>query len=414
MSKTSRGVSSVLFESLESRSLLSAVIPYTAFDAGAGPASARPNTKAEAALFDKAAGAIGKESIINFESLAVQSFTKLTVASGVTAAGKYYNGKPLQILGSVAYPAGPSLAGYNTTAGGSKFLELNGGTVKFSFAKPISYFAAFFPGSQSFYADNITFSDGAAEKVNIPVGTLSAGGCAFAGFVDPGASITSVTITASSGASWDAVGIDDIRFGSQSGALSITPPANQTASAGVATPVKLGSLSAVKATAPYKVTINWGDGSAASTVSLKAAGVIPALSHKFAKGGVFTVTEVASDAKGNKSPTVSFVDTVTASLGSIAGVVFNDANSDGKRETTELGLGLWKVYLDLNKNGKLDTGDVSATTDINGKFSFAKLAAGTYELRIVPVTGDTATTPTLITVTLAAGQNLTTELFGEK
>jgi len=101
---------------------------------------------------------------------------------------------------------------------------------------------------------------------------------------------------------------------------------------------------------------------------------------------------------------------------SIAGRVFGDVNGNGVRDTHEPGLGLFTVYLDLNGDGRLDTGDVSATTDINGNFKFTGLTAGTYKVRVVAVSGFTVTHPTggAQSVTLAAGQASTSTLFGEQ
>ena len=63
-----------------------------------------------------------------------------------------------------------------------------------------------------------------------------------------------------------------------------------------------------------------------------------------------------------------------------------------------------------------DTGDTLATTDADGGWSFSKLAAGTYTIRIVQRTGTATTTPAggVLTIKLAAGQVLAGELFGEK
>jgi uncharacterized protein (DUF2141 family) len=198
--------------------------------------------------------------------------------------------------------------------------------------------------------------------------------------------------------------------------IKITAPANQTATVAVSKSITLGSFTQSIGTSPFKDAITWGDGSAGTTLSLTAAGTIPATAHTFAKAGTFTVTEIITDAKSNKSNTATFTVTVSAPTGSIAGTVFDDANGDGKIDNGEFGVGLWTVYLDLNKDGKLDTGDKSVTTDINGKWSFAGLAAGTYVVRVVPVTGITATKPTggVLTINLAAGQNSTGNLFGEK
>jgi hypothetical protein len=101
---------------------------------------------------------------------------------------------------------------------------------------------------------------------------------------------------------------------------------------------------------------------------------------------------------------------------SIAGRVFDDANGNGKRDVGENGQGLWKVYLDLNNNGKFDSTDIATTTDILGNFKFNGLFAGKYTVRIVPVTGIATTTPSggSYTFTLTAGQAVTTALFGER
>jgi hypothetical protein len=107
--------------------------------------------------------------------------------------------------------------------------------------------------------------------------------------------------------------------------------------------------------------------------------------------------------------------TVAASA-RVSGTVFNDANGNGKRDLGELGLGLWRVYLDLNKDGRYDAGDASALTDVSGNWSFGSLAAGTYVVRIVQNTGTATTTPVggTYNVTLASGQSVTGKLFGEK
>ncbi|HEX4795962.1 MAG TPA: choice-of-anchor Q domain-containing protein [Humisphaera sp.] len=198
--------------------------------------------------------------------------------------------------------------------------------------------------------------------------------------------------------------------------IVIKPPANQTAAIGASTLVSLGSFTQNGATGPFKLDINWGDGSADTIVGLPTAGAIPAVQHTFAKAGPLTVSEQITDAKSNKSNKATFTESVSAALGSISGKVFGDSNADGKIDNGEFGVGLWTVYLDLNHNGKLDTGDKSTTTDINGNWSFTGLAAGTYTVRVVPIAGIAATTPAggVLTVTLSAGQNATGKLFGER
>ena len=198
--------------------------------------------------------------------------------------------------------------------------------------------------------------------------------------------------------------------------IVITPPANQTAVLNTSKLVTLGSFTQNGATGPFKLDINWGDGTADTILNLPAAGTIPATSHTFTKSGSLSVSEQITDAKSNKSNKATFTVAVSAALGSIAGKVFGDANGDGKIDNGEFGVGLWTVYLDLNHDGKFDTGDKSTTTDINGNWSFTGLAAGSYTVRVVPVAGIVATKPVgnVLTISLSAGQNSTGNLFGER
>ncbi len=53
---------------------------------------------------------------------------------------------------------------------------------------------------------------------------------------------------------------------------------------------------------------------------------------------------------------------------SIFGTVFDDLNGNGVQDTNEAGILGSIVYLDLNKNGQLDDGDISATTDSDGDY----------------------------------------------
>lgn len=119
---------------------------------------------------------------------------------------------------------------------------------------------------------------------------------------------------------------------------------------------------------------------------------------------------------GNTVVAATITQTLPPPPATISGRVFGDSNGDGKLDDGEIGVGLWTVYLDLNKDGKLDAGDKGVTTDVNGNFSFTNLAAGTYVVRVVPVSGITATKPTggMLTLTLKAGQASLGNLFGER
>ncbi len=73
------------------------------------------------------------------------------------------------------------------------------------------------------------------------------------------------------------------------------------------------------------------------------------------------------------------------------------------------------MFIDANNNGKLDSGEVSATTNASGVYTFSGLAAGTYIIRRADTpAGYTITEPVggAYTVTLAAGQVVTGKDIG--
>ena len=190
------------------------IITFTGEDLNAQPGGPFPNSNAAAASFDSAAGLIGPENIINFESAPLGSFSSLNAAPGVTITGSDAQGDNQQIL-NAPNPAFPPLDGYNTTPGGSQFLEMKGGSVTFTFASPVQFFGAYFSGVQtSFFQDTVQFSDGSSESINVPgTGTSSSeGAAAFVGFTDAGASISSITINTGTNG-FDFIGVDDVRYG---------------------------------------------------------------------------------------------------------------------------------------------------------------------------------------------------------
>jgi hypothetical protein len=201
-------------------------ITYTGEDIVATTSSSHPNSTAAAALFDSAAAALGTVSTINFESAPVNSFSSLTVAPGVSLSGTSAFGTNQSIRNSSNFPAAPTLDGFNTTSGGKNFVEIEGGTLTFTFASPTQFFGAYLTGIQTyFFTDTVTFSDGTSQTLDIPgAGTSgSVGAEDFVGFTDAGKSISKITINAGSFlAGYDDIGIDDVRY--QSGPVSSVTP----------------------------------------------------------------------------------------------------------------------------------------------------------------------------------------------
>ena len=196
------------------------LITFTGADLGVVPTNpSGPNSTAAAASFGVAAALLGNVSIITFEGSPVGSFSNLLVAPGVSISGSDLNGSN-QTIKNAFNATFPSLDGYNTTSGGSKFVEVFGGTLVFTFATPVQFFGVFLSGVQTnFFADTITFSDGSSQTILVPgAGTSSSvGALAFVGFTDAGQSISSITITAGvPGSGADAIGVDDVRYQSAS------------------------------------------------------------------------------------------------------------------------------------------------------------------------------------------------------
>jgi protocatechuate 3,4-dioxygenase beta subunit len=100
--------------------------------------------------------------------------------------------------------------------------------------------------------------------------------------------------------------------------------------------------------------------------------------------------------------------------GRISGAVFNDVDADGVRDAGEAGLSGRRVYIDADRDGVPDAGERTALTDASGNYSFANVAAGTYRVREVVLSGWRITSPSAgyHTVTLASGGSASGRNFG--
>jgi hypothetical protein len=189
-------------------------IIFSGVDPNANSTDPRPNSNAAAALFDAAALALGTNSIITFESAPLGSFSSLVIAPGVTLTGTSFGGGDQEIRNS-PFATPDRNFGYNTTAGGSQFAQMLGGTLTFTFSTPIDTFGAYLSGVQ-IDGETITFSDGSTQTIPIPNPGID-GGVQFLGFTDVGFQISSITITANVSTSGDIIGVDDVRFGRPAG-----------------------------------------------------------------------------------------------------------------------------------------------------------------------------------------------------
>jgi hypothetical protein len=99
----------------------------------------------------------------------------------------------------------------------------------------------------------------------------------------------------------------------------------------------------------------------------------------------------------------------------ISGRVFDDADGDGTRDAAESNLAGWRVFADANDNGTLDANESWWRTGSNGTYTLIGLRPGQYTVRLVVLSGWSATSPSsgrYDDVLLAAGQNRSGFNFG--
>ncbi len=189
---------------------------FSGLDPGVGPGQARPNSNAARASYEAALGGAALTRV-DFEGLPLGGFATLAVAPGVTATLSSTN----NLVGAtgISDQAGnPTILGYNTTAGGSRYLKFEtnfgAGTVSatFTYATPIRGFGANFTavGTVGGTAVAMLFDDGSQQTFAIP--GAANGGVSFFGFTDPGKGITQVTIreTLLGTGGRDIFGVDDL------------------------------------------------------------------------------------------------------------------------------------------------------------------------------------------------------------
>jgi hypothetical protein len=102
--------------------------------------------------------------------------------------------------------------------------------------------------------------------------------------------------------------------------------------------------------------------------------------------------------------------------GSISGMIFGDANSNGTKDGTESGIPGITLYNDANNNGKYDAGELTTMSDGSGNYSFTGLAAGAYKIRQMLPSAYSQTTPASNfgqSVTLSVNQVVTGKNFGD-
>jgi len=119
-----------------------------------------------------------------------------------------------------------------------------------------------------------------------------------------------------------------------------------------------------------------------------------------------------STSSGTNVTGINFGNRNPVAPGSISGTKYNDVTGNGVKDSGDSGLSGWTIFLDTNKNGVLDAGEVSTTTDANGNYTFSNLSAGTYTVREVQKGGWTQTSTNPVDQVVNNGDQKTGVNFG--
>ena len=103
-----------------------------------------------------------------------------------------------------------------------------------------------------------------------------------------------------------------------------------------------------------------------------------------------------------------------ATPGTLIGLVYEDSNASGTRDSGEQTMPNVTVYIDANNNGVLDAGEISAITSSQGSYVFS-VPAGQHRIRAVVVSPNVQTSPgsnSARVVNVAAGGTISGIAFG--
>jgi hypothetical protein len=190
-------------------------------------------------------------------------------------------------------------------------------------------------------------------------------------------------------------------------------PVDQTVADG--TTVTLTSA----ATGTPKPTVTWqiskDGGKTWHTMGNRVATRLILTNDSVAQSG-FEYRAAYTNSNGTTYTTAATITVIpAASAGTISGIVYEDVDGSGVFKTGDVGISGVTVFLDLNQDFNVDSGDPTAVSDANGSYSFTNVAFGEYLVEEVVPSGESLTGPTLTyyDVTLeAANPTATGQDFG--
>lgn len=129
------------------------------------------------------------------------------------------------------------------------------------------------------------------------------------------------------------------------------------------------------------------------------------------------VTDTANNAANAVAALRTFgVNIVTAvTTGTITGVVFNDANANGAKDTSEKTAISAQVWVDYDNDGAVDSGEPAVFSNkTSGAFTLANVKTGTWSVRQIAPAGYRQTMPSgAISVSVTAGSTKSGYVFGD-
>lgn len=99
-------------------------------------------------------------------------------------------------------------------------------------------------------------------------------------------------------------------------------------------------------------------------------------------------------------------------VGNISGIKYNDLNVNAIRDATDPPLANWQIYIDLNSNNRLDSGEPNTFTGPDGSYNFVNVSPGRYLVREVQQPGWVQTTPNPNAIDITGSTNAAGINFG--